>query len=78
LNVFAIILEDRHVDVSVELFASRVDAESRFNEIVAEYDYTPDEPDECPDGWLLNATLSSEGDAVRMEELTVNAPLQMN
>ena len=75
MNVFAVILEDRRLDVSVELFASRVVAESRFNEIVAEYDYTPDEdeePDDCPDGWLLNATLSSEGDAVRMEELTVN------
>jgi hypothetical protein len=39
--------------------------------IAARYDYTPDEPDEEIAGWLYHATLSREGDCLRVEEAGV-------
>jgi hypothetical protein len=70
-RVFVVILEDRHIDVSVEAFAREVDAIERAREIVAEYDYKPDEVVDLIDGWLFHALLSCEGDSVRVEELGV-------
>ena len=66
-TVFLVIVEDRHTEASVEVFASRAGAIARAVHIVSEYDYEPDEPDEPIAGWIFHATLSREGDYVRVE-----------
>jgi hypothetical protein len=67
MQVFLVIIEDRHTDVQVEVFAAEASAISRAKAIVAEYDYEPEEPDEAIDGWLFNATLSCEDDCLRVQ-----------
>lgn len=71
-EVYLVILEDRHTDVQVEVYQRVEDALERFNKIVKDYGYTPDEPDGPMTGWLANATLSCEGDCVRVKQVKVN------
>ena len=71
MQVFLVILENRHTDVQVEVFSDEAKAVERAKAIVEDYDYEPEEPDEEIDGWIFNATLSPEGDAVRVEMASV-------
>jgi hypothetical protein len=71
MKVYLIIIEDRHVDVEVEVYATAKAALDRARWIVARYDYTPEEPDEEIAGWLYHATLSREGDCLRVAEAKV-------
>lgn len=71
MTVWLVILEDRHTDVQVEVYGTRADAIERAIAIVDDYDFQPEEPDVLPDGWEFNATLSCEGDAVRVEKVEV-------
>jgi hypothetical protein len=64
MNVYLVILEDRHTDVQVEVFVTKGAAVGRAKQIVEEYDYTPTEPDKPVEGWPFHATLSGEGDRV--------------
>lgn len=72
MTVYLVILEDRHADVQVWVYSDKGDALEHAEEIVEEYGHEPDEPDEPVEGWLFNATLSGEGDYVRVEEKVVN------
>jgi hypothetical protein len=73
MSVFIVILEDRHIDVKVEVFRTKKDAKVRAAEIVTEYDNYNDRKDRSgwkkPDEWLFFRYLSCEGDCVRVEEM---------
>jgi hypothetical protein len=71
MKVYLVILEDRHTDVEVQVYATAAAALRRTIQIMEQYDYTPDEPDEEIPGWMYHATLSCEGDCVRVEEAEV-------
>ena len=71
MKVFLVIIEDRHVDVEVQVFSEKRDAIRVANGIVHLYDYEPEEPDEPVDGWIFHATLSCEGACVRVKEAEV-------
>ncbi len=71
MNVYLVILEDRHTDVQVEVFATKDAALARASQIVEEYEYTPPDPDRPVEGWPFHATLSGEGDRVRVEKAKV-------
>lgn len=71
MKVYLVIIEDRHEDVWVEVYATAEAALERAREVVEEYDFTPEEPDLEIPGWLFNTTLSDEGDCVRVEEAEV-------
>jgi hypothetical protein len=71
MTVYLVILEDRHTDVSVDVYADKERAIQAAEQIRDSYEYTPEEPDEDIDGWLFNATLSTEGDCIRVEEAEV-------
>jgi hypothetical protein len=71
VKVYLVILEDRHVDVQVEVYATAEAALDRAHDVVDEYGFTPEEPDAEIPGWLFHATLSVEGDCVRVEEAEV-------
>lgn len=72
-EVYLVILEDRHTDVEVRVFADRQDAIDHAEQIVEDYDYDDDKPalGNPPDGWLFHAVLSCEGDSVRVEKAEV-------
>ena len=63
MTVYLVILEDRHVDVQIEVYADKQAALRRAAEIVAKYGYKDDDPF-LPAGWLFNAILSREDDRV--------------
>lgn len=71
MKVYLVIFEDRHCDVQVEVYANTRAAEDAALRIAAEYDFTPEEPDEPVEGWMFHATLSGEGDRVRVQQAEV-------
>jgi hypothetical protein len=71
MKVYLVILEDRHADVQVEVYATLAAALRRAIKIMEQYGFTPEEPDAEIPGWLFHATLSHEGDRVRVEEAEV-------
>jgi len=77
MNLFLVILEDRHTDVHVEAYSTKEAAIERFKEIVADYDFTPEEPDKPIDGWLAHATLSRDGDYIRVEEIELDQAYEL-
>lgn len=77
MTVYLVILEDRHVDVSVTVFASPDAALSHARAVADEYlaGADPDDDERCinptpPKGWLFDASLG-EGDAIRVEPAEV-------
>ena len=75
MTVYLVILEDRHTDVEVFPHATERGAVERFDRIVARYrralgehadDAGLEVSSKPPGGWLRHATLSTEGDAVRV------------
>lgn len=77
-TLYAVIWEDRHVDVAVHLFsdkdaaivwAKKQSEESNIN------DWQDDE-NECPADWLAYFCYSCEGDHLRVIEVEVDAELQ--
>jgi hypothetical protein len=71
MKVFLLIVEDRHTDVDVKVFADGAAAMLAAKELVDDYDYEPDEPDDAVPEWLFNATLSCEGDCLRVQAVDV-------
>ena len=71
MTVYLLIVEDRHTDVEVRVFATVAAAVASAKELQAEYDYEPDEPDEPIDGWIYHATLSCDGDCLRVQSAVV-------
>lgn len=69
MTVYLVIHEDRHTDVSVEVFTSQADAVENAEAIASDYDNAVVEPVE---GWIYNARLSDEGDYVSVREVEVN------
>jgi hypothetical protein len=72
MKVYLVVLEDRHTDVQIEVFAEQPAALARAAEIVAEYDHTPDEDDlEEASEWPYFRRVSVEGDCVTVDEFPV-------
>jgi hypothetical protein len=71
MKVYLVIIEDRHIDVQVEVYATAEAALERAREVVDEYGFMPEGPEGLLPNWLFNATLSVEGDCVRVEEAEV-------
>ena len=67
MDVYVVILEDRHLDVDVELFTSRDKAIERAKVLVIEYNRHPEDiKDVIIDGWEYCCQYSCEGDFVRV------------
>lgn len=74
-RVYLVILEDRHTDLQVELYAEKKDALDRAKAIVAEYGFDGPESTPCAEGrCLFDARLSNEGDYVSVREEAVRRP----
>lgn len=71
--MWVLILEDRHVDVHIEVYSTPEKACERFDELVELYGYY-EENNPKVEGWLRSAPLSSEGDFVRVEEVELDTP----
>lgn len=79
--IYVVMIEDRHVDVEVELFISKERAIERAREIFNEEDRYSDGKDEklspsmIEDGWVYFAIYSCESDSVRVMERKLNENL---
>jgi hypothetical protein len=72
MTVYLVILEDRHIDVRVEVFAKKVAAIARAEEIAEDYYYYESEEKESANPkWLFQARLSGEGDFIHVESAEV-------
>lgn len=75
MKVYLVIIEDRHHDIEVHVYATAEAALDRAREAVEEYGYEPEDPGDASfdpaSGWLFNACLSIEGDCVHVEEAEV-------
>lgn len=75
MKVYAVLIEDRHVDVDVELFRDPGDAVERALEVVREYVVDDELFFEPPNdsmrsaGWIFWYRWSEEGDDVRVQEV---------
>jgi len=78
VNVFIVIIEDRHSDTQVEVFSGEVAAVEHAKAVVKEYGRYPEDISEgltepmTRAGWLYHATYSCEGDNVRVERKTID------
>jgi hypothetical protein len=77
MTVYLVIIEDRHIDVEVEVWADGTKAIQRGKEIALEYAGDPKNvkeyltPSMIKSGWLYNATYSCEDDCVRVQKTVI-------
>ena len=76
MELFVVLIEDRHTDVQVEVFSGREDA-IRYAQWIAVNWIRPGATitEQQVDGWEYYATYSSEDDSVRVERKVLNAAL---
>lgn len=79
MEIFAVILEDRHTDTDVEVFSDSDIAIGYARKMANEFAHG-DEVDETLDdnmkeaGWIYHGCYSCEGDSVRVVRKTLNRP----
>lgn len=67
MNVYAVLLEDRHTDVHVEVFADRDEAIERARTLAKENARFPDDyKEETIEGWEFYCRYSCEDDSTRV------------
>ena len=67
MEVYVLIIADRHVDTDVEVYKNVVKAIKRARAIAEKYARNPDDIEEKTyEGWLYYAGYSCEGDHVRV------------
>jgi hypothetical protein len=77
MDVFIVLIEDRHSDPSVEVFRDVTAAIDRAKAVVREYARYPEDIEEGLNGameragWLYYGKFSCENDSVRVEKKTV-------
>lgn len=79
MELYVAICEDRHIDVRVCVFTVPEMAIRYCKDFIAEQGQSPEEElddDMRENGWIYNATYGVEGDAVRVERVTVDDPNQ--
>jgi hypothetical protein len=71
--VYCIIIDDRHIDIDVEVWVDGLRAIERAKEIIKELCHFPEDikeeeltNDMVKDGWVYNCKYSCEGDGVRV------------
>jgi len=78
MDVFIVIIEDRHFDTQVLIFSGEVAAVEHAKAVVEECGLYPEDISEeltdlmTESGWLYHATYSCESDSVRVERKTVD------
>ena len=71
-EVYAVIIQDHHTDVDVEVWADQDAAITRGKALAKEYcRHTEDYEETAIPGWLVHATYSCESDSVRVEKVVV-------
>lgn len=79
--IYVVMIEDRHVDVEVELFVNKERAIERAKEIFNEEDRYSNGKEEklsptmVEDGWVYFAIYSCESDSIRVLERKLNKDL---
>ena len=71
MKLYVVILEDRHVDVQVEVFSDKEKAVARCWELARQDNRYPEEIEEIEvdmEGWVLCLRYSCEGDSCRVFE----------
>ena len=72
MNVYVVIIEDRHADVDAEVFEDDNIAVKRAKALAKDYCRFPEDYEErlndamIKDGWLFHAQYSCEGDHVKV------------
>ncbi len=71
--VYIVVLEDRHTDVQLFGYSNFEDAKKKADELIADYNYTPEEVFEYKytDEFLFAAPLSSEDDHLSIRRVLV-------
>lgn len=67
-KVYILLIDDRHCDTEVRVYADKDTAIATAKELAHEYDRFGDYEERQIDGWLFYARYSCEGDHVRVEE----------
>lgn len=74
-TVYLLIIEDRHADVAVRVFAAKKDALAAARDVFSEYKSVEGRDAHIdrdrPAEWLFAATLTCEGDCLRVEAAEV-------
>lgn len=77
MTVYVVLLEDRHADAEIEVFATEARAREAFEAVLRDYPRHASERDQMTPtqvadaGWLAHCELSAEGDQVRLQALVV-------
>jgi hypothetical protein len=75
VDIYIVILEDRHIDVEVTPFttaATAIEAAQRqAHEACRCAEDYEENPEYCTDNWIFAATYSGEGDSVRVVKKTL-------
>lgn len=73
MTLFAIVIEDRHADVEVEVWADEQQAITRARQIARDYCRHPEDYEEQDiKGWSFYARYSCESDSVSVRSVPLN------
>lgn len=64
MNIYTLVLQDRHIDVVIKLFTDADTAINHAKEIAKQYPSYEEVPSDC---LIFNASLSCEGDRIWIE-----------